>query len=125
MSSPADPVEVVNAYNDRINHQDLGGLAALMDEDHVFIDTAGTRTEGKSACKETWRGFFEQFPDYRNIFENPEKHDGSVIVVGESVCSFGPLNGPALWKVKTRNGKVLEWRVFDDTAKNRRSLGIH
>jgi ketosteroid isomerase-like protein len=124
MSDAIDPIEIVRTYNGCINSRDLDKLALLMDEAHTFVDTAGTRVKGKTAGKETWRGFFKQFPDYRNVFEKLEKRDDSVIIVGKSVCSFEPLNGPALWKVKTRNGKVLEWRVFDDTVKNRRSLGI-
>ncbi|MDF1500968.1 MAG: nuclear transport factor 2 family protein [Anaerolineales bacterium] len=36
-----DPIQVVAAFNDSINRRDLNGLAALMSEDHVFIDSNG------------------------------------------------------------------------------------
>jgi hypothetical protein len=38
---PADPVSIIQAFNDCINKRDIDGLAALMSEDHTFIDRDG------------------------------------------------------------------------------------
>jgi hypothetical protein len=68
MGSADEPV--VLAFNAAINRRDLPGLGRLMADDHRFIDTAGDTFAGKPACLEAWRGFFESFPDYHNVFDN-------------------------------------------------------
>ena len=121
---PMDPRELTIAFNEHINSRDLGGLAGLMTDDHAFIDSAESTIRGKAACVDAWRGFFASFPDYRNVFDRLVVRNDHVIVVGRSTCSDERLAGPALWLAKTRNDKVAEWRVYDDTPKNRRMLGI-
>lgn len=111
-------------FNERINDRDLNGLAALMTDDHTFIDTAGQAICGKSKCLEAWRGFFSSFPDYRNVFASLTVEDDSVVVAGHSICSDIRLDGPALWVAKVRADKLAEWRVYKDTPANRSTLGI-
>jgi len=119
------PSEIVIKYNASINQRDIDKLASLIDDEYVFIDTAGTSIKGKHAGIETWRGFFEQFPDYKNEFEQIKEIDGnSVLVTGKSICNYEPLDGPALWRAKIKDGKLLEWQVYDDTDDNRTKLGI-
>jgi hypothetical protein len=55
-------------FNERINKQDLEGLAELMTNDHTFIDNFGEVTRGKEVMKEAWKDFFRKYPDYRNMF---------------------------------------------------------
>jgi ketosteroid isomerase-like protein len=113
------------AYNDAINRRDLGALAALMTDDHTFIDSAGTAFAGKARVLEAWEGFFEAFPDYRNEWSEVMVVGAAVIAVGRSVCTTEPaLDGAALWAVGVASGKVAEWRVYEDTAANRAELGI-
>lgn len=112
----------VEAFNACISRQDLQGLAALMTGDHTFIDAADQRFVGKEACVQAWAGFFAAFPDYRNLFERFVVAGGLVAIAGHSVCSDSRLNGPALWSAKVREGKIAEWRVYDDTPENRVSL---
>jgi ketosteroid isomerase-like protein len=113
---------VASSFNDKINAQDLLGLSALMSGDHVFIDNANNAIEGKTACVEAWRSFFGAFPDYRNSFDQMHALGGLVVVVGRSLCSDERLNGPALWTVKIGDAGVSEWRVYEDTRANRKSL---
>lgn len=121
---PKDGRRLVSSFNDCINAQDLAGLSALMTDDHVFIDKADNRVVGKSACQEAWRGFFGAFPDYRNNFEDIQVHDNLVVVAGRSTCSDPRLAGAALWTAKVRDGRISEWRVWEDTKGNRASLGL-
>jgi ketosteroid isomerase-like protein len=109
-------------FNERINARDLAGLATLMTDDHTFIDTAGTSLAGKGACLAAWRGFFEGFPDYRNVFTSFTTHDDVVTIVGRSECAEPSLAGPALWTATVRDGKVAEWHVHEDTPETRRRL---
>jgi len=119
-----DPRTLTITFNQHINDQDLNALATLMTDDHTFIDTTGHPIRGKSMCLEAWRGFFTAFPDYRNIFDRLEVDEDRVAVVGRSSCSDVRLDGPALWAAKVRDGKLAEWRVYDDTPTNRHTLGI-
>jgi ketosteroid isomerase-like protein len=115
---------IVLQFSDCINSRDIDGLAALMTDDHRFIDSANSSLLGKESALKAWRGFFESFPDYRNVFENVSVRDGVITIVGHSVCSDKRLDGPALWTAKVVDGKVPEWRVYDDTPENRAQLGV-
>jgi ketosteroid isomerase-like protein len=98
-------------FNEEINQRNLEGLADLMTDDHRFIDNSGKVTKGKDVTKEGWRDFFERYPDYRNIFTSVTIQDSVVVMVGYSVCSHKPLDGPNIWTAKIRRGRVSEWRV--------------
>ncbi len=103
---------VVLAFNEAINGRDLDALAALMTETHRFIDSDGVSVDGRDACVEAWRGFFDRFLDYRNVFDEvSEGRDGTVVVRGRSECSFAPLAGPAEWQVVVLDRRVDVWRV--------------
>lgn len=95
-----------------------------MSDDHTFIDTQGGAVSGKQGCLDAWRGFFESFPDYRNVFDSLTVTDDVVTAIGHSVCSEGSLAGPALWTARIRDDKVVEWRVYDDTPEVREQLAV-
>jgi ketosteroid isomerase-like protein len=119
-----DPRALTVKFNDHINNRDLDGLAALMSDDHTFIDKASHAIRGKLKCLEAWRGFFMSFPDYRNVFDSLAVEDNRVVVVGRSSCSDIRLDGPALWAARASDDKLAEWRVYEDTPANRSTLGI-
>jgi ketosteroid isomerase-like protein len=109
-----DAVAVVCAFNEAINARNLAALADLMTEAHRFIDSAGATVNGKNACVEAWRGFFDSFPDYRNVFDDVEDiGDGVVLVRGRSECRFAPLDGPAEWRAVIRDARVDVWQVSE------------
>ncbi|KXH74635.1 MAG: hypothetical protein AM326_09750 [Candidatus Thorarchaeota archaeon SMTZ-45] len=111
-------------FNERINARDLTGLGEMMTEDHVFIDIPGEVHEGRSLMVSGWFDFFKNYPDYRNNFTHIEVKEGLVIMAGFSECSYEPLDGPAIWTAKIRDGLVGEWRVYDDNVETRKKLGI-
>jgi ketosteroid isomerase-like protein len=119
-----EPRAVAVEFNAAINARDLDGLARLMTDDHQFVDTEEHTVLGKDACLESWRGFFDQFPDYRNVFTTLIPRDNVVLVIGYSTCSFEPLDGPALWRAIVRDEKVAEWRVYADSEVTRQALAI-
>ena len=49
------PKEVVTGFLERLDKRDIDGLAALMSEDHLFVDSLGN----------TVRDYFAMRPDYR------------------------------------------------------------
>jgi len=124
MSRSHEIEAVVVAFNGCINRRDLTGLATLMTDDHVFIDSGGATHRGKATMKGQWKQFFASFPDYRNHFEVIVSDGNRVAVAGHSTCSVQALHGPALWSARVSNGLVVEWRVYHDTEANRRLLGL-
>ncbi len=119
-----DVMMVALKFNEKINARDLKGLVELMTDDHTFIDIPGEVHKGKDVMKAGWRDFFTTYPDYRNIFARVQVDDDFVVMVGYSTCSYDPLDGPALWSAKVRDGRVSEWRVYEDTDQNRRNLKL-
>lgn len=120
-----DPeVVVVIGCNEAINAHDVTLLGALMHDEHRFVDSAGSTIEGRTACLEAWRGFFEAYPDHANVFEEVIGHPGEVAIRGHSVSPMPELDGPALWSVLVDGGLVAEWRVYEDTPANRAELGL-
>ncbi|MFW9935296.1 MAG: nuclear transport factor 2 family protein [Candidatus Thorarchaeota archaeon] len=117
-------ISVALRFNERINTRDLSGLGELMTEDHVFIDIPGEVHKGRERMIVGWFDFFRNYPDYRNNFTRVEARDDLVIMVGFSECSYARLDGPSIWTAKIRDGKVTEWRVYEDNAQTRKTLGI-
>lgn len=110
--NPSDLMLTALKFNDKINHQDLEGLAELMTEDHTFINSEGEITKGKNVMKESWKEFFKNYPYYKNIFTSVTTQNNVVIMVGYSTCSYKPLDGPNIWTAKVRGQRVSEWRVY-------------
>jgi ketosteroid isomerase-like protein len=123
MKTPSSQL-LVERFNACINAADLNGLSLLMTDDHIFIDTAGSRIAGRMAVTSAWGSFFAAFSDYRNEFQNLKSAGEVVVVTGRSVCSDARLNGPALWRARVRDGKISEWQVYKDTPENRAQLGV-
>lgn len=112
--------ETILAFIDRINAHDVEGLAALMSDDHAFIDAHGTQVSGREKMIVGWRAYFEWFPDYRieitEVFENSE----SLALVGFAGGSYQNNRSeswrlPAAWKAIVKGGRVTLWQVFADT----------
>jgi uncharacterized protein (TIGR02246 family) len=99
-------------FNEKINEQDLEGLAELMTDDHTFIDNEGNVTRGKNVMKEGWRDFFNKYPDYRNKFTAVTVLNNVVVMIGYSTCSFKPLDGSNIWTARIQDEHVSEWRVY-------------
>jgi ketosteroid isomerase-like protein len=115
----------VIAFNDAINRRDIESLGELMTEGHAFIDSDGRVFAGKDEVLKAWKGFFDAFPDYRNDWSKVMSTGNTVIALGRSACSTEPaLEGPAIWTASTAGDKVSEWRVYEDTPRNRARLGM-
>lgn len=88
-----DPQSIALPFNECITNADLNGWSNLMTEDHVFVDTANNRIEGKdNNIGQAWELFFNLYRGYRNIFENIMVRGSTVIMQGYSICSDEILN---------------------------------
>jgi ketosteroid isomerase-like protein len=117
------PGKLAVAFNAAITAADPDALAALMADDHVFVDSEGNQVTGRQACVAAWEGFFAAFPGYRNTFDEIRAHEATAVMRGRSTCPGHPeLTGPALWRAETRGDQLTAWQVHDDTAENRALL---
>jgi ketosteroid isomerase-like protein len=111
-----NPVEAVLAFFDAINRHDSDALAALMTEDHIFIDSLGASVRGRDKMPAGWRAYFAMCPDYRVSHED-------ILHTGNIVAAFGSAGGtireigwktPAAWRVVVLDGLIQEFRVYAD-----------
>jgi ketosteroid isomerase-like protein len=118
-----NPVELVLRFLEKINQHDVEGLAALLSEDHVFVDSLGNRFQGRETLRAGWKSYFTMCPDYHVSHEE-------IFAKGNVVAAFGLAGGtisaqgqlkaenrwriPAAWMAVVRNGQLAEWRVYAD-----------
>ena len=114
---------VAQAFVDAINHQSVEKIAALMTEDHVFVDSLGTRVEGKQRMKAGWEGYFRMVPDYTMVIDETLVDGAMVVMLGtaqgtySTACGLRPENKwstPAAWRGLIRGSLVAEWRIYAD-----------
>jgi ketosteroid isomerase-like protein len=125
--------DVALAFVDRINRHDVGGLVALMTEDHRFVDGLGQEVRSREQMETAWLGYFAWFPDY-SIQVDDALSDGSVVALFGTAQGTYSVKGalpapthwkiPAAWKAGVRNERVSEWRVYADNEPVWKVMGI-
>ena len=96
-----------------------------MTEDHTLIDTGNNVLSGRGDVLSAWRGFFEAFPDYQNVWTELTVKSEMLIARGHSSCATErELDGPAIWTATVRADRVSQWRVYTDTPENCMRLGL-
>lgn len=114
---------VAKAFVERINAGDVAGLAALMTDDHRFVDSLGNVVTGREAMRQGWVGYFGVVPDYRLVIDDWFCEGSFVVMLGMASGTYSPdgsLNPkrhwstPAAIRAVIREDKVAEWRVYAD-----------
>jgi uncharacterized protein (TIGR02246 family) len=114
---------IAHAFADAINHQSVEGIADLMTEDHVFVDSLGSRIAGKERMKVGWEGYFRMVPDYTIAIEETFVDGKEVVMLGTAQGTYStdgvlrPENKwstPAAWRALIRGSLVAEWRIYAD-----------
>ena len=122
MSIPV-PAAVAHAFVDAINHRSPEELASLMTEDHVFIDSLGTRVTGRQEMQKVWQGYFSMVPDYSITVDETFAEGSVVAMLGTAQGTYGPGGSlkpenrwqtPAAWRAVVRGPSIAEWRVYAD-----------
>jgi ketosteroid isomerase-like protein len=127
------PTDIVLEFVARINRHDAAGLAALMSEDHSFVDGLGQIVRGRDRMEKGWLGYFGWFPDYSIQVDE-------ILNAGNLVALFGTAEGtysvegklvaenhwkiPAAWKAVLRGGLVSEWAVYADNEPVWKVMGV-
>jgi ketosteroid isomerase-like protein len=111
------------AFVEAINRRNSETLAALMTEDHAFVDGLGTRIEGRQRVKAAFDAYFRMVPDYTISIEETFCQGSVVLMLGSAQGTYSADGGlrpenhwttPAAWRVTIRDGLVAEWRVYAD-----------
>jgi len=122
MSIPA-PAAVAHAFVDAINSRSPEEIARLMTEDHVFIDSLGTRVTGRQQMKKGWQGYFSMVPDYAITVDETFAEGPVVAMLGTAQGTWSPGGSlkpenrwqtPAAWRAVVRGSLIAEWRVYAD-----------
>ena len=131
MTPEQTPLEVAQLFVQRINSQDLDGLANLMSAGHRFIDSLGAEFVGREVMKEGWRQYFRMVPDY-TIEVSESFSEGPVVVMlgvaGGTYSTDGTLDPgyawrtPGAWRAHVIDGEVVGWQVYADNEAIRRCM---
>ncbi|HTZ61836.1 MAG TPA: nuclear transport factor 2 family protein [Thermoplasmata archaeon] len=120
-------------FVNEINRHDVDAIVAMLTDDHLFVDGLGVETRGRERLRETWQGYFAQFPDYhvgvKEWFQN-----------GRIVAMFGTASGtfavggelaaerrwklPAAFRVVVREHQIVHWQVFADNEPVWKVMGV-
>ncbi|HEY0557073.1 MAG TPA: nuclear transport factor 2 family protein [Thermoanaerobaculia bacterium] len=117
------PLDVAQAFVDRINAQDVDGLVALMAQDHRFIDSLGQVITGRETMRGGWRGYFGMVQGYRLVPELWLCDGPTVVMLGTAGGTYSPEGAlgsgrewscPAACRALVSGQMVEEWRVYAD-----------
>ena len=100
-----------------INSHDLEKIAALMSDDHTFIDSHGNEMTGKETMKAGWASYFGLFSDYYVEIEQIFSKGDVAMACGFAGAGTGEnaWRIPAAWRAIVRDGKIELWQVYADT----------
>jgi ketosteroid isomerase-like protein len=108
-----------------INSHDPERIAALMSDNHTFIDAHGNETTGRETMKAGWDGYFRLFPDYYIEIEAVLSKGELAMACGYAGAGKGPKAWkiPAAWRAIVRDEKIKLWQVYADTKIQFETMG--
>jgi ketosteroid isomerase-like protein len=117
------PLQVMQQFVACINRQDVDGLAALMSEDHRFIDSLGQLVTGRESMRQGWTYYFAMVPDYELVPESWMSDGDLAVMLGTARGTYSPdgvksperkWSCPAVCRAQVNGALVAEWRVYAD-----------
>jgi ketosteroid isomerase-like protein len=127
-----DAADIALRFIDCINLHSPAQLAALVTEDHLYIDAQGNQHRGRKQLERSWRACFEWFPDYSIRVDQAFANGNIAVVTGcatgtYSICgrmsSENRWKTPSAWQGVMRSGKIVEWRVYADNEPVWKAMG--
>lgn len=113
--------QVALRFVEAINSADVDGMALLMTENHVFVDSDGSKTAGREAMQMAWSQFFAMVPGYRIDVEETLRLENKVVLIGVASGEGGIVDDdrarhhwavPAAWRAVVEEGRVAVWQVY-------------
>jgi len=110
-------MKAITDFAAAINSHDVEKIAALMSDDHVFIDAHGNEMVGKETMRDGWVRYFQLFPDYYFAIDEIFTQDDMAMAYGYAGAGNGrkAWKIPAAWRAIVRDGKIKLWQVYADT----------
>jgi uncharacterized protein (TIGR02246 family) len=127
-TAPACVLDFVRA----INAADVAGIADLLADDHLFIDSDGSEIRGRERMREAWLQYFRLMPVYTIDVRETFCSADVVVLVGwasgtvamRSPGSHGnEWSVPAAWRAVVRDGRIAVWQVFVKPEPIARAMG--
>jgi ketosteroid isomerase-like protein len=124
------PIAVAVGFVDCINRGDIPGLTELMTEDHQLVVFDEAPVSGKDANVAGWQGYVDSFPEYVIYPSRIAEQGGRVAVLGSTTGSHLGLPDDEereltlIWLAEVAGGRVRTWRLIEDTAENRKDVGL-
>lgn len=121
----------VGRFIEAVNRRASSEIAALITEDHTFVDSGGSSQSGREAVAAAWEQFFRMFPDYCMHVEWTLVRGNLVALFGSASCTFSGRRGPvaedriempAAWRAVVKRGKVSLWQVYADWTEGSRVI---
>lgn len=113
--------DVALRFVDAINRADVDGLAALMADDHVFVDSDGSRIAGRTTVAEAWSRYFSMMGAYQIEVHETYSSGDTVVLVGAAKGAWAGdrpprpdahWRVPAVWRAVVDADRVAVWQVF-------------
>lgn len=133
-SPRALPLEIASEFVRKINNHDVHALCGMMTEDHLFIDSLGTRMQGRENMLKAWQAYFVMVPDYIIEITHQFSEGSEVALLGIARGTFSPDGAlrmenrwsmPAAWRALVRDRAVAEWQVYADNEPVRKLVSEH
>jgi uncharacterized protein (TIGR02246 family) len=114
-----------------LNRQNVEAMAALMTDEHRFIDSLGNMVRGRAAMRAGWAGYFRMVPDYSIAVEEIYSDGPVVILLGTAQGTYaagGELKPENLWSTPValrafvEEDKIAEWRVYAENEPIRKLM---
>ncbi len=118
-----DPTDVVLRFIEAVNRGAVEEIAALLTDDHLFIDSEGGEYHGRATVQKGWEAYFSVVPDYTIVVRQVLSAGNTVVVLGNASGTYsrdGTLlsenrwSTPAAWRAEERHGHLAVWQVFAD-----------
>jgi hypothetical protein len=118
-------------FVDAINAADLGRLAAMMTDGHVFIDSDGAEVAGRASAVRAWSQYFTMMRQYRVAVRETFSAANVVVLVGaaEGVWAEAGASGrgrwtvPAAWRAVVDGEAIAVWQVYVNPEPIRAAMG--
>jgi ketosteroid isomerase-like protein len=128
------PAATAQHFVSAINRRDVDALASLMSPGHRFVDSLGTKIEGREKMRTGWAGYFKMVPDYEIAVEETFINGVAVVLIGVARGTYskdGHLAPENRWqtpiaiRAQIVDGMVAEWRVYADNDPIRKLMAAN
>ena len=118
-----DARDLVLQFVDAINRHAAGDIAALLTDDHLFVDSLGAEMRGRARMQKAWEGYFAMVPDYAIVVNETFSAGSIVLLFGTAAGTYSPdgtlpsqnrWSTPAAWRAVVTGDRVAVWQVYAD-----------